>query len=507
MNNKLVVGILALSGASAVNLGGHETTSHILKNLNREVGNVKYVRKPEKEVFHLDNILGDFYDQFGHITNRGKIDYTVPKVRYQKPKPYSWEVTQPSLLYREVEHIAPPKYESPKLRDLAEIDPYPEGYTNIYEDYTIENYFGSDGSDHRHFRYDNIDKIDLDHGHWNPDPHAKSRPIVPDRDNYFVTVVNNPAPVANYDLETPLKYQKNPGTYKHPELGVDVYLVDDTIVPGQKYTPDNQRPKAITTLKSLVEAEDYDGPNFDINYKLQGYERPKAYPKYKPPTPEPYESPFPAVVGPWYGERTFEEVGAFNRDVPVSAYDDVVEEPVSTPEPVHIPEPELFVPEPTVTVVEPEVVPEPEAIVTVVEPEVIPEPEPVQEEEPSYMRSDFQIPTTYQSKSSGYLSDYGRPSRSSRDEAHDDSDSESDHSDDDSDSDDEDYLGDYNIGGFRKFGRTPTYSRRPRTSSRRSSDDKGYTRSYRSRRSSRPAEDVPSALASVSGASWLDALF
>jgi len=87
-------------------------------------------------------------------------------------------------------------------------------------------------------------------------------------------------------------------------------------------------------LRSLTESLDYDGPNFDLDYKLQGYERPKAYPEYKPPQPEPYESPFPAVVGPWYGGRTFEEVGAFNRDVPVSAYDAV--EPVSVPEPVYI---------------------------------------------------------------------------------------------------------------------------------------------------------------------------
>jgi hypothetical protein len=46
MNNKLVVGILALSGASAVNLAGHESTSLRLKQLNREVGNVKYVQQP-----------------------------------------------------------------------------------------------------------------------------------------------------------------------------------------------------------------------------------------------------------------------------------------------------------------------------------------------------------------------------------------------------------------------------------------------------------------------------
>ena len=101
MNNKLVAGILTLSGASAVNLAGHEETNLTLRQLNREVGNVKYVRPHEKEVFHLDNILGDFYGQFGHVSNR-KIDYTVPKLRYPDPKPYSYSVTSPSLIYGEV---------------------------------------------------------------------------------------------------------------------------------------------------------------------------------------------------------------------------------------------------------------------------------------------------------------------------------------------------------------------------------------------------------------------
>ena len=238
-------------------------------------------------------------------------------------------------------------------------------------------------------------------------------------------MVNNPEPVANYNLDTPLKYQKNPGTYRHPELGVDVYLVDDTLVPGQVYTPEKNRPRAVTTLKSIIEAEDYDGPNFSV--------------------------------------------------------------------PTH---------EPTVTVVEQE---------------------SEEEEESSYIGRDFT---------------YRRPSRSSRDEHHhdsdsdsesdhshhSDSDSESDHS--DSDSDDEDYLGDYNIGDFKKFGRRPTYSSHRRTSSRRGSDDsddEGYTRSYSSSRSSRPtsstssrstrsytkpaSKDIPASLSSAYGTSWLDALF
>jgi hypothetical protein len=41
-------------------------------------------------VFHLDNILGDFYNQVGQVSNRVKIDYTVPKLRYPDPKPFSY---------------------------------------------------------------------------------------------------------------------------------------------------------------------------------------------------------------------------------------------------------------------------------------------------------------------------------------------------------------------------------------------------------------------------------
>ena len=86
MNNKLVVGILALSGASAVKIAGPETTTYTRDQFNRWAGNVKNVQQPEKETFHLDNILEDWYNQFEHLSNRGNIDYTVPKPRYPDPK-------------------------------------------------------------------------------------------------------------------------------------------------------------------------------------------------------------------------------------------------------------------------------------------------------------------------------------------------------------------------------------------------------------------------------------
>ena len=508
LNNKLVMGVLAVTGVSAVNLEGIDTKDPelnlTLKQLNRKVGNVKYTRPHEKEVFHLDNILGDFYGQTGKAFNR-KIDYSVPKLRYPDPKPYSYSVTEPTLLYREVEHIAPPKYESPVLRDLAEIETYPEGWTNEYSDYTEGAYTYGDGSDHSHFRYDNAEDIHF-HQHGNPFKNERHKPILPAADHFFVTQVNFPTPQADYTGIPPI-YQRNPGTYTHPELGVQVYLVDDKIVPGQTYTPEAERPKAIRTLRNTVEDGDYDGPqfalnNFDVDRKLQGYKRPKTIPKYEEKVPEPYVSPFPNLVGPWpgetYPEPVYEEV-VYVEEPTVEPYVEVYEEPyvevVEEPEPVYVPEPE---------------------------PTHVPEPEPVYDEEtnrdatPRYTAEDFKIPTTYKKPSDGYLGDYGKPKSAPADFTkfdyghHDDEDDENSS---DSESEDEDYLGDYSISGFRKFGRRPTYNRSRRSS--RGSASKGYTRNYgtyskpttpKSSYKPRASKPVPEVLQAYD-TNWLDALF
>lgn len=345
MYNKVIIGLLAAQSVSAVALNdkdvgdlSHAGTEWQLRELNNKVGNLKWERPHEAEVFDLSGLLTDFYDQIsmkygsedygtfqhhgayykygvqpldGHDFNyalhdsdfglkehgtpenvhnhfnyqlgtstksfwnpfplpraqqqamavhydgrdsqhgyhyvadephapelpaRKAFQWSVPEVRYPEPKPYSYEVTNPSLLYREVEHIAPPKYESPQLRDLAEIETFPEGYTNEYDNYYIDNYFGSDGSDHAHFLYDNIDDIDLDHGHWNPDPHAKTRPVQPAWDHYFVPVVNGNAHEANYESPT---NDRNADAkklqYYDPEFGVYRYLYDNSLVPGQSY--------------------------------------------------------------------------------------------------------------------------------------------------------------------------------------------------------------------------------------------------------------------------------
>jgi len=72
MFNKLILGVLAVQGTSAVALGDktRAATSHsakdiewTLKNLDEKVGDIKYVRPHDVEHFDLSDILGDFYDQ------------------------------------------------------------------------------------------------------------------------------------------------------------------------------------------------------------------------------------------------------------------------------------------------------------------------------------------------------------------------------------------------------------------------------------------------------------
>ena len=113
LRNPLILGVLA-QYVSAVELGREtsDLTDFTLSELNREVGNVKYVRPHEAEHFSLDGILGDFYGQVGTKLNRNrKVDYKIPKVRYEDPKPFSYTVDQPTIQYREVEHIRPAKIE------------------------------------------------------------------------------------------------------------------------------------------------------------------------------------------------------------------------------------------------------------------------------------------------------------------------------------------------------------------------------------------------------------
>ena len=68
---QLVCGVLAVSGASAVALkdkGGDLSTAGVewtLKELNKNVGNLKYTRPHEAEVFDLGPILAEWYDAVG----------------------------------------------------------------------------------------------------------------------------------------------------------------------------------------------------------------------------------------------------------------------------------------------------------------------------------------------------------------------------------------------------------------------------------------------------------
>ena len=72
MYNKTIIGLLATQSVSAVALNDKKVgdlstagTDWTLKQLDREVGDLKWVRPHEQEVFDLGSILHDFYGQVG----------------------------------------------------------------------------------------------------------------------------------------------------------------------------------------------------------------------------------------------------------------------------------------------------------------------------------------------------------------------------------------------------------------------------------------------------------
>ena len=275
----LAIGLLAIDGVSAVSLG--RDTNDTLAMLNREVGNGKYKRPEEQEHFGLDSILGDFYTKtssaygggnygsFGHhgfgtpysdkshVTpidthshfkynggynlHPGKEGYgkkveapafqwKAPEVRYPDPHPYSYSVDRPTLQFREVEHIAPADdYETPVPSYEHR---YPEGYTNEYEGYGIGAYAGGRGDDHSHFSFDYDVQPHLHDG--TPSNFTRAKRYQPRVDDFFVPVVVDPIPQANYNTGNP--HHVPQATYVDKDLGARFYLIDDTLVPGESYT-------------------------------------------------------------------------------------------------------------------------------------------------------------------------------------------------------------------------------------------------------------------------------
>ena len=65
-----------------------------------------------------------------------------------------------------------------------------DGLENEYEDFYIDAYFGSDGSDHGHYRYDNwADPELVQHNHSQLNPYAKEHAYQPDAGAYWVPIV------------------------------------------------------------------------------------------------------------------------------------------------------------------------------------------------------------------------------------------------------------------------------------------------------------------------------
>ena len=100
-----------------------------------------------------------------------------------------------------MEPQAPEEYVSP-VPSYAHLDH--EGYENEYEDYYIDAYFGSDGTDHGHYRYDNWDDIELEqHNHWQKNPYAKELLYQPAAEEYWVPIVTESPAHAYIEPEHP----------------------------------------------------------------------------------------------------------------------------------------------------------------------------------------------------------------------------------------------------------------------------------------------------------------
>ena len=61
--NKLIVGILAIEGASAVALT--KDTDWILRDLDEKFGTLTWQPEPDKEHFDINSILASFYERIG----------------------------------------------------------------------------------------------------------------------------------------------------------------------------------------------------------------------------------------------------------------------------------------------------------------------------------------------------------------------------------------------------------------------------------------------------------
>ena len=100
-----------------------------------------------------------------------------------------------------LEHQPPAEYVSP-VPTYAHKDH--QGFENEWEDYHIDDYFGSDGSDHSHYRYDNWDDPELHaHNHSQLNPYAKEWAYQPSAEEYWVPVVLDNPPVAYVEHDHP----------------------------------------------------------------------------------------------------------------------------------------------------------------------------------------------------------------------------------------------------------------------------------------------------------------
>jgi len=139
----------------------------------------------------------------------------------------------------------------------------------------LEEYSGKNSngrSDHEHFNFwgDN-DDIDLKHTHDEVMPYERKHNIYPPANAFIVPTIVAPEPYADYSGLKPI-YSANPGTYTDRNLGVERYLVDNEIVPGQAYTPDSTRQSAHEELGEMMSSEGYEGPHYQTKSTYNHHE-------------------------------------------------------------------------------------------------------------------------------------------------------------------------------------------------------------------------------------------
>ena len=263
----------------------HGTVDDILDGLDAEFGTSVWVPPAEtRGTFETDlnNVLDDFYDKVGDAFGAGSygefyehggagdLDWDfgldphgVPvhqhshfwyngdygkggaadyqhdyvEVNYPEEQAYSYTV-EPTIQWTRLESVVPPKYERP-VEDYEHGDKL--GFENDYEGHYIEDYFGSPGSDHRHFNYDNGAELPF-HNHHLHDPYATERRYQPHAEEYYIPIVVDTLGAPEAPAE-PEPASTAPDLGAETPLDLQFYLSGDH--KKQKHAPTKHAPRKV----------------------------------------------------------------------------------------------------------------------------------------------------------------------------------------------------------------------------------------------------------------------